>query len=220
MSKHSSHNFDTIAFVYDSLASCIFGESIKQAQIDTIDFIPDHVNILIIGGGTGWYLKELLDRKKPKKLVYIEASQNMIYLTRKIIDGVFLTDKSIVELRAGTEDTILPDEQFDIIITHFFLDIFAPYRLQRIIGKLNQALSPEGIWLIADFSLPQRETGRYYFWKKILVKSMYMFFRIVCRISAKALPDFNHVFSQLGMIEVYRKNFYYTLIHSCVYSRK
>jgi tRNA (cmo5U34)-methyltransferase len=221
MSAHTSHNFNSIAPVYDRLAAWVFGQSVKKAQLDTIPWISPGTTVLIMGGGTGWYLKELLAQKKLKKVVYIEASRKMLDLTGKKIAGILprLTD-TVVELRLGTEENIYAGEQFDIVVTHFFLDIFEPVRLKKIMCALNQVLSPQGLWLIADFRLPEQAAGPAYWWKKLLVNAMLLFFRIVSCITARELPGFPEIFAAFNRQAVYEKSFYSKLIVTSVYAGK
>jgi ubiquinone/menaquinone biosynthesis C-methylase UbiE len=219
MPKTYSHNFDSVALWYDTLAAWIFGKAIRQAQLETIAWIPDGSAVLIIGGGTGWLLQELLARKKLQKVVYLEASGRMLDLTRKKLKGLSPALTATVELRHGTEQRLNPAEPFDVIVTHFFLDIFAPARLQQVTASLKKVLNPHGLWLITDFRLSGTQTGLRYWWKKVLVRSMYLFFRIFCRISGKTLPDFEHVFTELGMQPAHKKYFYRGLIFSAVYTR-
>lgn len=220
MSKRALHNFEPVAAVYDNLAAWVFGASIKQAQLHTLLWISTGTTVLIIGGGTGWYLKELLLQKKVKKVVYIEPSQKMLDLTRqKIKDILPQLPDTTVELRLGTEDTILPDERFDVIVTHFFLDIFAPTRLEKISVLLSHALNVQGLWLIADFRLPEKKASIDYWWKKILIHTMLLFFKIISRITARELPDFPALFAAMGMNPVFEHSLYKGLIVSSVYSK-
>jgi spermidine synthase len=199
----------------------VFGKCIKQAQIDTISYIPHGAAVLIIGGGTGWYLQELLTRKKLQKVVYIEASRKMLNLTHKSIQKILPElSGTTVELRLGTEDKIYPHEHFDVVVTHFFLDMFSQHLLQKISQVLHRSLKQNGLWLIADFRISATETGLHQWWKKELVKSMYLFFRAVCHISAKTLPDFGCLFADLGLQLAYESTFYKGLIFSAVYGNK
>jgi ubiquinone/menaquinone biosynthesis C-methylase UbiE len=220
MLTKSLHSFNFIAPVYDQLAAWVFGQSIKQAQLDTLTWIPLNGSVLVIGGGTGWYLRALLEQHKIKKVVYIEASEKMLALTRKKIASLLpeLTDMEI-ELRLGTEDTLHPTEQFDIVITHFFLDVFEPLQLNKIACQLKDVLRPEGLWLIADFRLPEQKIGIAYWWKKLLVKSMLFFFRVTSRITARQLPEFPELFAAMHMQLVNEHSYYNDLIVSSVYKK-
>jgi SAM-dependent methyltransferase len=220
MNSNIPHNFDNIAFVYDTLASWVFGQSIKQAQINSISFIPDGATVLVIGGGSGWYLREVLIKKKPKRVLYLEASQKMLALTKKTIGSIPPSNSAVVELCLGTEESLDPGEKFDVVITHFFLDMYAPAPLEKVANKLYHSLNPQGLWLIADFRLLPQQTRWVKLWQRLLVKSMYLFFRRLCKISASSLPDFVRLFTALGMLPVYESSFYKGLIFSAAYARK
>ena len=47
-------NFNYIAPFYDTLCQLVFGQRVKNAQIESLKFIPANSTILIAGGGTGW----------------------------------------------------------------------------------------------------------------------------------------------------------------------
>jgi ubiquinone/menaquinone biosynthesis C-methylase UbiE len=53
-------NFDFIAPYYDFLSKLIFGKRLRIAQTSLLSKIPRHQRILLVGGGTGWILPELL----------------------------------------------------------------------------------------------------------------------------------------------------------------
>jgi ubiquinone/menaquinone biosynthesis C-methylase UbiE len=52
-------NYNYIASFYDRLCQLVFGQSVKNAQIASLGFIPPTSNVLIVGAGTGWILEEI-----------------------------------------------------------------------------------------------------------------------------------------------------------------
>src|SRR5687768_3937740 len=122
------NGFDILAPFYDLLARCFFGKSIRNSQLATLAFIPEDAVIVIIGGGTGWFLKELMATIKARKVVYIDSSEKMIALSKQKMASSPLKIEGI-DFRLGTPFCIQPDEHFDVIITHFFLDLFTDAQL-------------------------------------------------------------------------------------------
>jgi ubiquinone/menaquinone biosynthesis C-methylase UbiE len=172
------NGFDKIAKVYDLLAKMIFGNSIKKAQTHFINRIPEKATVLILGGGTGWILREILKQHTDCKFVYIEASKKMLSYSRaKIVAG------SDVQFVHGTEQEI-PAMEFDVVITNFYLDLFPNEKLREIIIKVKSSLRYEGSWIVTDFVDENK------WWQKFLLKLMYKFFIITCKIEAQHLPDY------------------------------
>ena len=210
------NGFDVIAPFYDLLARCIFGKSIWNSQLATLRFIPENAVILIIGGGTGWFLKELMAATKASKVVYIDSSEKMIALSKQkmtSLPGQF----ERIDFRLNTPACIHPSEYFNVIITHFFLDLFTDDQVHAIMQPLHKALHKNGLWLCADFQLLEECSGRW--WKKWLMNVVYTFFRIGCNIKARHLPKIPEHFKAYSMSCIYEAHFFSQLIVTQVYKK-
>lgn len=208
--------FDRLAPLYDALARVIFGRAIKQSQRATLSFIPPRASILIIGGGTGWILPELMKRTKPERVVYIEASKQMVALSKKRLANLSTENAGTVDFRLGTEKVVRSTEQFDIIITHFLLDLYSQPYVENTVQQLSKRLKPAGLWLCTDFQLPKKTKGHW--WQRGLVKSMYLFFQFCCGIEGRQLPDFDKAFAKAGLQNCYSSFFFHQMIAAKVYS--
>src|SRR5690348_16816239 len=98
------NSFDRIAGFYDALARIVFGKHIMNSQCYFLDALNDGSKVLILGGGTGWLLAELLSRKPHCEVWYVEASQRMITLSEVKTGAV----KKNVHFIHGTEQSIPP----------------------------------------------------------------------------------------------------------------
>jgi ubiquinone/menaquinone biosynthesis C-methylase UbiE len=193
--------FDRIAWAYDFLAFLVFGNSIKKAQAAFLSAIPLRAKVLLIGGGSGWLLKELLTRCRPHQVVYVEASGKMMALSRKAIQS--LPFASRVEFCQGNETTIVELAYFDVVITPFFLDLFTPHRLENeILPRLFHSLRPQGLWLQIDFTPSSHWAHRW------LLRLMYWFFRKVARIEGNRLPNYTKLLLRIGMQQQALATFY------------
>ena len=124
--KNNDASFDRVAWVYDWLASRVFGFSIRDAQISVLEHIEPNSDILLIGGGTGWILPHFPDRNLT--IYYLEASPAMI----KKSQARNLPQKSNqVIFQLGNESFLKNKPPFDIIFTPFFLDLFEKKLLSR-----------------------------------------------------------------------------------------
>jgi len=203
--KTKANDFDDIAGVYDSLASLIFGMTIKRSQLELLKYIKKGDKVLIVGGGTGWILPYIYT-KSPGLIHYVDASQKMISLARKKVDNslcpVNFIRQSIFEYR----DTV----QYDVVITFFVLDVFSQNNLNMLMSKLKSYLKQDGLWLFADFNASNQ-------WQHVLIKIMYGFFKVTCNLENSKLHSFDCLFDRFRLRLIENHEYYGGMIQSKVY---
>jgi tRNA (cmo5U34)-methyltransferase len=205
--KHGAINdFNRIASVYDTLASLVFGKVLTQSQHHFLYIIPENATVLVIGGGSGELLQTLLEKKPHCQVVYVDASEKMIALARQRVKN-----SSRVTFLCGTEEIEMPRPSFTVIITNFYLDLFTVQSLQRIIIRLRALMTPGGLWLVTDFVNPAK------LWQRILLKSMYIFFRTASNIEASHIADWEKIMQSTGLFCQAKKMFYTEMIRSAVF---
>lgn len=209
--------FSRIAPLYDILAKLVFGKSLQKAQLYLLPYIPENSKVLLIGGGSGWLLEQLIFTGKYLDILYVDAAPGMLQLAQKKYSSLKATHNCQVEFRLGTELSVLPTEQFDIIVTPFLLDLFPAPRLQQLMQKLATALHPKGLWLFADF-WPENQPPVW--WQKLLIWGMYTFFGIVSDVQPNALPDYAPHFDRLGLQEIANQSFYAGFVQAKVYTKR
>ncbi|WP_161599424.1 class I SAM-dependent methyltransferase [Hymenobacter nivis] len=189
-----SGNFDRIAWCYDALAGLVFGGSLRAAQRAALAGLPAGApRVLILGGGTGWVLGEVLRRRPGAAVLYLEASGPMLARAAGRLRREQPGAAGQVEFRLGTEAALAPEERFDALVTFFVLDCFAPAALGPALARLAAARRPAAPWLLADFSRPRRG------WQRALLGTMYRFFGAVAALRAQRLPDLHGALAGLGL---------------------
>ena len=217
MPKLPDSGFDRVSAFYDPLSRLVFGGALEQAQLALLPFVPDKARVLLIGGGSGKLLEQLLGTGKKLQILYLEASPNMLRKAQQRAQARIQSINSAeVDFRLGTEDALLPQEQFEVVLTPFLLDLFPAPRLRHLMQRLHAALAPGGHWLFVDFwpvaaPPPLRQ--------RLLLKGMYVFFGLLSDVKATGLPDFEVQFRQLYLQEVYSAQFYRGMVQAKVYRR-
>ncbi|MBT1685413.1 class I SAM-dependent methyltransferase [Dawidia soli] len=206
MSDRTVNDFNHIASVYDTLASLVFGKNLTQSQHHFLHVIPESATVLIVGGGSGELLQTLLREKPHCRVVYVDASEKMIGLARQRVQN-----SPRVTFLCGTEEVQMPLRAFTVIITNFYLDLFTQQSLCRITARLRSLLAPEGLWLVTDFVRPKRR------WQKLLLKTMYLFFRIVSNIEASNISDWEEMVRSTGLFCQAKELFYKGMIQGVVF---
>ena len=217
MPKLPDSGFDRVAPFYDKLARLVYGSSLQEAQLYLLPFIPPQSRVLVIGGGSGWLLEQLILTGKQLDILYLEAAPGMLALAKTKYSQLKACPGCRVTFRLGTEATLLPHEQFDVIITPFILDLFPLQRLHQLMQRLSDALVANGVWLFADFWPVRKPTP---WWQKALVWGMYTFFGIVSGVEAKKLPEYKVQFDKIGMHEIASQSFYSGFVQGKVFRRK
>ncbi|WP_370583222.1 class I SAM-dependent methyltransferase [Pontibacter sp. FD36] len=212
----SNTNFNSIAPVYDGLSRLVFGNALRRAQVAHLSLIPAKANVLLIGGGSGWLLEQLLRYSPLVKVTYLEASEKMLKMTRRRIGQRTPAALPNITFRLGTEDSLQYGETYDVILTPFLLDLFPDERLVYLMDRLCAALHPQGLWLFSDFWPTQVPAPA---WHRLLLRSMYTFFGKVSQVSATRLPDFDRHFARLPLYELEATAFYGGLVQAKVYRK-
>ncbi|WP_162053527.1 class I SAM-dependent methyltransferase [Pontibacter pamirensis] len=206
--------FHRVASFYDRLARLVYGDALEQAQLSLLPHLPQQGRVLVIGGGSGWILEQLLLAGKQLDILYLDAAPAMLQRARHRFERFRQPHQCMVSFRLGTEQALQPHEQFEAVITPFLLDLFPPLRLQQLMQTLAAALTPHGRWLFADFWPMQQPPPLR---QRLLVWSMYSFFGFVSGVKAKQLPDYTAHFNSLGFKEEFSRSFYEGMVQAKVF---
>ena len=202
-------NYDTIAWFYDRLARLIFGTTLVNAQLFLIRAIPPMSRILIVGGGTGWILEEIAKlHQSGLTITYIDASEKMIGLAQQRNTG-----NNQIEFISTPIEAVSLAQAYDIVLTPFLFDNFSQDSLSKMFDQLSGVMKPRGLWLYADF----QATG--IAWQRLVLKIMYMFFRVSCGIEATHLPDAKSLFTEHNFTNQTQRSFMNQFIIAVVYQK-
>lgn len=204
------NDFDLVSPVYDALAGLVFAGAIRRSQIALLPELQSAERVLIIGGGTGWFLYELLARTPARHVVYLELSREMIERSRTLIAQRAPEWLSRVEFRHGTQADLAQGEQFDVIATNFFLGCFNDENCARVIAELYPHLAARGKWLYVDFVYPRG--GLALLCALVLFKVMYLFFNVFSGLEARRPPRAGPGFAQVPLRTTEQRTFYSGMI--------
>ena len=203
-----SDGFDKVAPFYDSLARLVFCDSVRLCQLEYLNKISPGAKVLILGGGTGWLLAELMKVNPSCTVWYLESSIEMLDRAKARCGS--LSDQRIFFIH-GTEKNLQRYEiRFDAVITNFYFDLFTSSSLIAVLGQIRKCLYPGSKLLVSEFI--DRK-----WWQRLLLFLMYRFFRWVCDIEARHLPDWQDQLEQGGFAQRNSATFYLGFIKSSLY---
>jgi len=135
----------------------------------------------------------VLERAPRARIDVVEKSAEMIALARRRAGDSgrvrFLCQDALIDGWPGTE--------YDAVLTLFFLDCFGEEEARQLIQRLERGLSPEGIWLVSEFAIPEKGWQRWH--ATLWVGTMYRFFRLTTGLRTKSLPPIERLLYEAGM---------------------
>jgi len=140
----------------------------------------------VLGDGDGRFLRELLRRNSVVRADYVDLSRRMLELARQKAGAERVTYR---QTDARTLD--LPQDEYDLIATHFFFDCFGPNELEALIARVAAAAKPGAQWIVSEFrttNIPAR----------LLVRALYLFFGITTGLKTRKLADHRPILQSHG----------------------
>jgi ubiquinone/menaquinone biosynthesis C-methylase UbiE len=211
MPNTSPDRYRKIAPFYDFLAAIFSFDQIFRSQVCLLDSLPNEFGrALVVGGGTGRFLEELNQKKNIKEIVNLDSSSQMIAYSRKRLGA---NQENITHL---CEDIFCVKDlgSFDLICTHYVLDVFNDEDITVVMNLLDSCLHDEGYWLFSDFEIPSKGLNRV---ASIgITKMLYWFFFIATDLKTKKIPPVLDEFKKMRYTPVLEKYFISRIIHSAI----
>lgn len=206
-------DFSNLSSIYDLLGSCAFFGALHRSQTHFLKDLKPASHALIVGGGTGRFLVDLLKSGKVEHLTYVDISPGMISRAKKKVSSLGFEHK--VEFICGGIDSI-PQKKYELICTHYFLDCFEGEALCGLISSLKGLLHEDGTWHFSDFYQDESTS----FFKRKFIGFLYWFFRLFCGLQVRNLGDFRKLFKEEGLECEGEKFFIGKLMRTAVYRKQ
>ena len=192
------------------MTNFVFGNTMKASKLNLLSEIRDGDRVLILGGGTGWFLQKIVELNNVK-VDFVEKSKQMIAIAKQ---------RSIPDVTFINEDFTKSDlkDEYDIIISCYFFDLFQGKQLKEVIDKVIQLLSHDGRLLYADFSSGQKGIKNVF--HQIFLFSMIGFFKVTTQLRINKLSDLVKEIENKGFRIVKRNKYYFNIIESNVFEYK
>jgi SAM-dependent methyltransferase len=180
--------FDLLAPHCRWMEFVLAGQKLQRCRTAFLDEVAAPKNILLVGEGHGRALVECCRRFCVARIVCLDASERMLNQARerlapRLRAQVEFIHADILQWEAATAHS------FDLIVTNFFLDCFRQDQLNHVINRLALSAAPGADWLLSDFQVAS--SGMTRIRSRVILWAMYIFFRVVTRLSATRLirPD-------------------------------
>lgn len=178
-------NCDAIAPWYRWLEYLGFGRALERRREAFLSEVAGARRVLVLGDGDGRALVALLRANTQATVDYVDLSARMLELARARAgdERVVYHQADALTMPLGEHDAA----EYDLVVTHFFLDFLEAIDQERLMQRIERAISPRACWLVSEF----RRRGPF-------VAILYFFFRITTGLRTRELVDHHPMFERHG----------------------
>ena len=210
-------SFDRLAPHYRWMEFLLAGGKLQRCRTAFIRDIPAIRRVLMLGEGNGRCLVELLRTFPTAQFTCVDASARMLGCARARVKAHALDETAVEFIHMDALQWQPPATQFDLLVTHFFLDCFRPEQLASLVPRLAASSTPDARWLIADFREPDSGFAK---WRaRWILRAMYFFFRKATRLSATHLTPPDSFLQRSGFTLRKRRLSEWGLLHGDLWQR-
>lgn len=204
---NADHNFDRIARPYRWMEYLTFGPALWHCRTH---FLPQLQNCrnalrnaLVLGDGDGRFTAALLAANPHLHVDAVDSSAAMLRLLAQRARAA--APDASTRLRTHHSDALEfarnlpPADHYDLVVTHFFLDCLTQSDVESLAQGLSPLLEPGALWLLSDFRIP---TGPLRLPARMLVRALYLAFRVLTGLRTTQLPDHATALISTGLTRV------------------
>ncbi len=193
-------DFSRIAPVYRWIEYFTFGNALQKRRCAFLREVGCSERVLLLGDGDGRFAAAYFERQRTLSnrsihVDFLDGSAGMVQLAKRRIAAVGF-QPGTVRFRLQDARTALLCSPYDLVVSHFFLDCFSSDELRRMIPRIAAAMPPGAKWLISEFAIPPK--GLCKIAGRLLIRFLYLFFRLTTGIDQTQLPDYTGVMAGSG----------------------
>jgi SAM-dependent methyltransferase len=192
-------NFDYIARPYRWLEYLTLGKSLEDCRTHYLPQLMDRRHALVLGDGDGRFTSKLLATNLLINVVAVDTSATMLQLLRQRSEAATPNASTRLRTLHSNALTFPLEDSYDLVVTHFFLDCLTQSEINTLITRIAPTLTPGALWLISDFRIP---TGPMRLPAKLLIRSLYLGFRLLTGLRTTHLPDHASALTQAGLTRI------------------
>jgi SAM-dependent methyltransferase len=179
-------NFDNVARPYRCMEYFTFGRALERCRTHFLPQLADRRTALVLGDGDGRFLASLLAANPTLHADAVDTSSAMLRLLTRRAQSAAPDAQTRLRTHHTSALDFTPTHTYDLIVTHFFLDCLTQSELNLLATNLARHAAPNALWLISDFRIP---AGPMRGPARILVRLLYLAFRLLTGLRTTALPD-------------------------------
>lgn len=179
--------FDLLAPHYHWMERVSFGKLLHRCRTAMLDRMSNSRRALVLGDGDGRFLSALLATNPRVYVDAIDGSRAMTSAACGRVGTVIGGQERVRFVTADAREVPFPAAEYDLVVSHFFLDCFPAEQLVPLVRRIADACVLGGQWVIGDFH--QSDAGLARPLTGLALFGMYTFFRCVTGLPAGRLVD-------------------------------
>ena len=200
-STRKQPNFDRIARPYRWAEYLALGPLLRRTREQLLPNVLACRKALVLGDGDGRFLATLLRRSPRLQAVAVDTSGAMLALLCRRC--AFAANRLTALHASATElPPTLDLGEFDLVVTHFFLDCLTQPQLDVLAARLAKGIAPRALWLLSDFAIPPRQPWRTL--ASIYIRLLYLAFGLLTGLRVRVLPNPQAALLAAGFRQIHR----------------
>ncbi|MGA2906259.1 MAG: class I SAM-dependent methyltransferase [Terracidiphilus sp.] len=182
--KPKTPNFDRLAKHYRWMELFTFGPLLARCRDAFLPELATARRALVLGDGDGRFTAEFLQMNSQVQIDAVDASPAMLdTLMLRVGANAGRVSVHCADVREWQPE----NTQYDLVVTHFFLDCLTTEECYGLAARLHDAVTPSAVWIISEFAVPEGWFGRIV--AGPLVWLLYRAFGVLTGLRIRSLPD-------------------------------
>ena len=206
-------NFDRLAGLYRWMELVTFGPWLDRCRSAFLAELGERRRALALGDGDGRFTARLLGANQNVEIDAIDLSAAML---RALLGRAGTHAARVHTNCADACDWQPANEQYDLVVTHFFLDCLTTGEIRSLAERVRGAVCPSAMWVVSEFAIPEGWFGR--FVARPVVWLLYRGFGLLTGLNVQNLPDHGAALGAAGFRLVKRRAWLRGLLISEIWS--
>jgi ubiquinone/menaquinone biosynthesis C-methylase UbiE len=204
--------FGRLAHVYRWMEGLSFGPYLWRCRCAFLEEMTEAQEALVLGDGDGRFTAALLRRNRVVRVTAMDLSEAMLRSLRRKADA----DQVRVRTEACDVREWSPAEaEYDLVVTHFFLDCLTTEDVCRLAERLKPNLRPGARWVVSEFAVPEGWFGRWV--ARPVVGLLYRAFGVLTGLEVRRLPEWEAELRGAGFRQVGEQRLLHGLLTSQIW---
>jgi SAM-dependent methyltransferase len=173
------------------------GRSLERCRNYFLPQLAQCRSALVLGDGDGRFLACLLAANSELHADAVDTSPAMLNLLEHRADAAGA--RARVQTYHASALEFMPQRDYDLIVTHFFLDCLTQPELDTLCSRIALHIQSNALWLVSDFRIP---AGAMHWPAHILVRLLYLAFRLLTGLRTSALPNHAAALTAAGFVQI------------------
>ncbi len=186
-------NFDRLAGIYRWMEWVSFGPWLGWCRCKFLSRLDHCRRALILGDGDGRFTARLLAQNPAVRVDAVDASSAML---SELVRRAGPNACRVETYRADARSWRPSRTDYDLIVTHFFLDCLSTNEIISLAVRLRGCVRPGAVWVVSEFAVPHGFHGKVV--ARPLIAFLYWAFGMLTGLKIRSLPDYRTALAGSG----------------------